>query len=253
MRYALQLAYKGTHYHGWQIQHNAHTVQAELEQALASLTKQTVVSIASGRTDAGVHAWNQYVHIDVENAIEDPEKWLYQLNCLLPEDILAKHVYAVSADFHARHDAISRTYLYRICRYKDPFTKPTEAHIYHRHIDQGALQACAHMVPMYQDFAAFCKYHHQSEHTLCTMHSAQWTMDDPYRWQFEIKANRFLRGMVRLLVGTMLEVGKGHITVQQFKDIIESRDVRMAKSAAPAEGLYLQEVEYKNDSLRLLA
>ncbi|MFT2010387.1 tRNA pseudouridine(38-40) synthase TruA [Pontibacter sp. 13R65] len=241
MRYFLEMAYNGTRYHGWQVQPNAHTVQQVLDDCLSKVLRHPISSVGSGRTDTGVHASQQFVHFDVPEPL-DVEQACYRLNRILPPDIAAKHLYAVSDEAHARFDAFARTYHYRITLNKDPFL--TEyAYYLSRQPQVQLMNEAAAILLRYEDFTTFSKVKGDTKHYNCNMYEAVWGQYEN-QLLFTIRANRFLRGMVRLVVGTLLDVGKGKLTVAEFEEAIASRDRRNASGAAPAQGLYLAKVEY---------
>ena len=241
MRYFLEIAYDGTDYHGWQSQPNARTVQQVLTKSLETILRQPIDTVGSGRTDAGVHAGQQFVHFDVAAAL--PEAGFCQrLNRLLPNDISAVALFPVGPGAHARFDAVHRTYQYRITREKNPFL-PRYAHYLNRPVDVDQLNAAAALLLQYEDFTTFSKVKGDTLHYRCQMHQAYWQQQGP-ELTFTIRANRFLRGMVRLVVGTLLDVGTGKIPVGAFQDILAAQDRRQASGAAPAPGLFLSQVSY---------
>ncbi|NJL13168.1 MAG: tRNA pseudouridine(38-40) synthase TruA [Microscillaceae bacterium] len=241
MRYFLEIQYRGTHYHGWQIQANAHTVQAQIEQALYTLLQLPTPLTASGRTDTGVHALQQFAHFDTNIPLQQfPHR--HKLNLLLPRDIWIKNIYEVSPDAHARFDAQWRTYEYRISTHKQPFLpKLCYEYGYPLHLD--LLQQASLLLCQYEDFQAFSRVKTDVEHFRCQIKSATWELA-PDLLVFRIVANRFLRGMVRAIVGTLLEVGRGRLNLPGFEAVIQSGDRRKAGPAAPPEGLFLTEVQY---------
>ncbi len=241
MRYFLEIKYKGTNYHGWQIQNNAVTVQGVLNEALQVSLQNEVSTYGSGRTDAGVHAVQQFVEMDVETSLNE-QKLLVSLNKLLPEDISVKAIHRVQDNASARYDAESRTYNYQIIHYKDPFLHDL-AYRYTKKPDVALMNEAAKMMMQYQDFECFSKVKTDVDHFLCDIKDAYWE----YRGEalvFEITANRFLRGMVRAVVGTLLDVGFYKTSFEAFKAIIESKDRKKAGMSAPASGLYLVSVKY---------
>jgi tRNA pseudouridine38-40 synthase len=241
MRYFLEIAYEGTDYHGWQTQHNARSVQQVLTKSLETILRQPIDTVGSGRTDTGVHARQQFVHFDVATALPE-EGFCRRLNRLLPQDISALRLYPVGADAHTRFDAIHRTYEYRITQEKNPFLS-RYAHYLNRPVALEQLNAAAALLLQYEDFTSFSKVKGDTLHYRCQMHAAFWQQQGPDLW-FTIRANRFLRGMVRLVVGTLLDVGTGKITVEAFGAILAAQDRRQASGAAPAPGLFLTQVAY---------
>jgi tRNA pseudouridine38-40 synthase len=247
LRYFLELAYKGTAYHGWQVQANAHTVQAELHQALETVLRQPVETVGSGRTDTGVHALQQFVHFDFPETLDGLSKVVLRLNSLLPADIVVKGLYPVAMDAHARFDADFRRYEYRICRVKNPFLTDMCYH-YPRELRTDAMNEAAQLLLKYEDFECFSRVKTEVNHFRCRITEAHWSYRPDLSEQellvFHIQADRFLRGMVRAIVGTLLKVGTGQATVADVEQIILSRDRRQAGQAAPASGLFLTRVGY---------
>lgn len=252
-KYVLELCYNGTAYHGWQIQANAHTVQAAVNSALQTLLKHPIDTLASGRTDTGVHALQQFVQFTTLQSIPNYGKFLFQLNALLPADIYIKHLYEAAPDFSARHQALWRKYEYRISLTKNPFYINSALFLFGKKPNAAAMQQAADTLLQYTDFQSFCKYHTDVETYDCTILEAWWEQRSAHDLVFHIKANRFLRGMVRAIVGTLLQVGRGNMSIDDFKNVIERKDRIYAKSAAPPQGLYLAEVAYPPHLLRLLA
>ena len=248
-RYFIQLSFHGMKYHGWQIQANAHSVQAELNKALHMLTREKVETTGCGRTDTGVHAKMFYAHFDVPKsiaALRDHDQFVHQLNCILPNDIAVQNVFHVTDDAHARFDAVSRTYEYHLYSYKDPFLADNACFIPYE-IDINAMNALcevlteSRMQPV--DYGCFSKNRTQTKTNLCKISEAHWKEKDDVI-TFRITADRFLRNMVRAIVGTMLEAGKGKLNKQGFRKIIESKKRSDAGYSVPAHGLYLKEVKY---------
>ncbi len=242
MRYLLEISYKGTNYHGWQIQKNALTVQQEVNRALETLVLKPVSTLGSGRTDTGVHALQQFAHFDSDTII-NLQKFIFQLNAILPKDIFIKSLTQVDSNFNARHDAKSRSYQYRISTTKNPFLEDVCCFYFQRNIDMDLLNLCAKIILQNTDFQSFSKYKTDVNHFECTIFDAIWHQQHELI-TFEISANRFLRGMVRALVGTMLEVGIGKLSITDFENIIKKKDRCAAKYAAPPQGLFLTKVQY---------
>ncbi|MBX6380923.1 tRNA pseudouridine(38-40) synthase TruA [Thermoflavifilum aggregans] len=242
-RYFMEIAYKGTRYAGFQKQKNALTVQQVIEDALSVLLKQPVPIMGSSRTDTGVHARKNVVHFDAADSL--PEHLHYQLNAVLPHDIAVHTIYKVREKAHARFSALSRKYEYVIYFQKNPFLKDF-GYYFPYPLDMDALQACANLIPAYKDFRSFSKKRTQVKTFICHIQEARWEKQED-RLIFHIRANRFLRGMVRGLVATQLKVGRGKITIDDFRHIIESQDHRLASFAVPPDGLYLCEVQYGED------
>lgn len=245
MRYFLELAYSGTQYHGWQIQKNAHSVQAEIQNALSVLLRTPTDILGSGRTDAGVHAIQQYAHFDTEQTL-DEEMFTKKLNGILPEDISIKRVIKVHDDAHTRFDATQRYYMYRINQEKTPFLKGVSYYNFHN-FDLELMNKAAQIMLKYDDFQCFSKVHTDVNHYLCDIQQAYWQKETSYNVNllvFYIQANRFLRGMVRAITGTMLNVGSGKISLDQFEQIILNKDRKQAGWSVPAQGLFLAKVTY---------
>ncbi len=241
MRYFIQLAYRGTRYHGWQVQPNAPSVQGELNRALETILRHPVETVGSGRTDAGVHAAKQFAHLDTPMPLHN-DRHLYPLNALLSPDISVGGIFSVADAAHARYDALSRSYEYRMVRRKDPFRHGL-SYFYHRTPDLARMNEAAARLPAHTDFQSFSKVQTNVNHFRCTLKEAYWT-EAGGELVFHVTANRFLRGMVRALVGTLLEVGEGKLSVDGFEDLIRSRDRNRAGRAVPPEGLFLTDVSY---------
>jgi tRNA pseudouridine38-40 synthase len=240
MRYFIEVAYKGTNYAGFQIQENANTIQAEVEKALQTCFRSHFKLTGSSRTDAGVHAYQNYFHVDTEHQLT--ERYLYNLNSLLPTDIVIKTITQVADDAHSRFHATAREYKYYIYAAKNPFLIDT-AWYYPYTIDLDVLNLAATAVLTYTDFTSFSKRNTQTYTNICTIIKSSWAKDDE-KLIYTVKANRFLRGMVRALVGTMLQVGRSTISISHFKAIIEAKDCTKANFSTPAKGLFLSSVEY---------
>lgn len=248
MRYFLDIAYDGTRFHGWQVQPNALSVQEVLDGCLSKVLRQPISTTGSGRTDTGVHASQQFVHFDVAEKL-DEEQMVYRFNRLLPNDIVVKKLYLVPNDAHARFDAFERTYHYYITLAKNPF-KRYYAYYLNKQPDLEKMNEAAAVLLRYEDFTTFSKVKGDTKHYNCNMYEAIWQQEGDML-QFTIRANRFLRGMVRLVVGTLLDVGKEKLTVEAFEQIIASKDRSKASGAAPAEGLYLAKVAYPEDKFQV--
>ena len=240
MRYFLDISYRGGNYHGWQIQENAVTVQGVLEKALSNVLGVKIDILGSGRTDTGVHAFSQIVHLDSPREFDPP--LIFRINGYLPKDICIKSARLVRDDAHARFDATSRAYIYRITLVKNPFEIGLSYYFYPP-ININEMNKAALILVQYEDFESFSKVHTDVTNFNCTIFHAYWEQNGDMLY-FHVKANRFLRGMVRTLVGTMLEVGKGRMSLDEFTKIILAKDRRRAGISAPAEALYLSEVKY---------
>ncbi|MFW6370288.1 MAG: tRNA pseudouridine(38-40) synthase TruA [Bacteroidota bacterium] len=241
-RYFVQLSFKGTRYHGWQIQPNAISVQEVLENAFTVLLQEKVGVVGAGRTDTGVHASFYVLHFDVAKAISDLPKMVYRLNSFLPSDIAIQKIWKVPQDAHARFSALSRTYKYFITLKKDPFSVETEYYLRLKP-DVFKMNEAAQILMDCTDFTSFSKLHSDVKTNICNVCHAEWTVENN-RLVFTIKADRFLRNMVRAVVGTLLDVGKGKIAIEDFKRIIGIQNRGAAGASAPAHGLYLVDVEY---------
>jgi tRNA pseudouridine38-40 synthase len=247
-RYFLELAYKGTQYSGFQVQENANTVQAEVEKALKTLFRESFELTGSSRTDSGVHALQNFFHFDTELVI--PNGSIYNLNAILPADITAKGIYTVPPTAHARFDAVAREYKYFIYSRKDPFMAD-RGWLYPYPLDLAALQEAARVLMEYQDFTSFSKRNTQVKSFVCTIERSEWSAGGQ-GLVYQVKANRFLRGMVRGLVGTMLKLGRGQITINELRRIIEAKDCTKADFSTPAQGLFLTAVSYPDELAGLL-
>jgi len=242
-RYFIYLAYDGTNYHGWQIQPNGISVQECLMKALATFLRREIEVIGAGRTDAGVHATLMVAHFDFEGDALDVELVADKLNRLLPPDISAYQVQRVKSDAHARFDATARTYKYYITTSKNPFNRQYRCRI-HGNLDFKRMNEAAQELFGYSDFTSFSKLHTDVKTNICRITMAEWTQVDEVTWVFTIRADRFLRNMVRAIVGTLLEVGRGKMTVRDFKQVIELQDRGKAGTSAPGQALFLVNVEY---------
>ena len=242
-RYFIYLAYDGTNYHGWQIQPNGISVQECLMKALATFLRREIEVIGAGRTDAGVHATLMVAHFDFEGDTLDVELVADKLNRLLPPDISVYQVRRVKSDAHARFDATARTYKYYITTSKNPFNRQYRCRI-HGSLDFKRMNEAAQELFDYSDFTSFSKLHTDVRTNICRITMAEWTQVDEATWVFTIRADRFLRNMVRAIVGTLLEVGRGKMTVQDFKQVIELQDRGKAGTSAPGQALFLVNVEY---------
>ena len=240
-RYFIFFAYDGTNFHGSQTQPNGNTVQSELEAAFATILRKPVALTFAGRTDAGVHAEKMVAHFDWENTL--PANLGNRLNALLPDTIAVDGIVPVAESAHARFDATSRTYRYRITTRKNPFT-------YHTHtrvapgLDFEAMNEAAALLLGIQDFSSFCRAHTDTKTTICDVREARWVQENETEAYFVITANRFLRNMVRAVVGTLFEVGRGRMTPQLFAEVIAAHDRKRAGHSAPAEGLALVQITY---------
>ena len=240
-RYFLEFSYKGTHYHGWQSQANAITVQDELEDALSLLLNQPIAVVGSGRTDTGVHASQQFLHFDTEKELQE-ETLLKKINAILPFDIAVYRLLKVKNDAHARFDALWRSYEYRIYLKKTPFMHDS-AWLFFQKLDIDAMNAAAEKLTHYDDFECFSKVKTEVKTFICKIRTAYWEQKE-HEIVFHITANRFLRGMVRAIVGTLIEIGLGKKSPEHIIKVIESKDRGKAGKSVPPQGLYLSEVVY---------
>jgi tRNA pseudouridine38-40 synthase len=240
-RYFLEVMYKGTHYSGFQSQLNtSDTVQAEVEKAFETLQRQGVVLTGSSRTDTHVHALQNFFHFDFEGDINP--QFLYKINSILPRDIVVKNIFEVSNEAHCRFDAIARSYDYHIYQNKNPFLEEM-AYYFPYALDMQKMREAAALIKEYADFTSFSKRNTQVKTFVCNILESEWT-EDKEQIIYRVKANRFLRGMVRGLTGTMLQVGRGKIGIDDLRTIIEAKDCTRADFSVPGHGLFLSEVQY---------
>ena len=243
MRFFITLSYDGTRYHGWQVQPNGPSVQEKLQWALSTILRQDIQVTGAGRTDAGVHARMMVAHFDVETMDFDLQDLTYKLNRLLPQDIAIQKMEPVSDEMHARFSATSRTSHYYIHTVKDPFHRAYSCEL-HYPLDFQLMNEAAAILMTYEDFGAFCKAHADVKTTLCHITAAAWHQTSPSTWYFEITANRFLRNMVRAVVGTLIDVGRGRLSLDDFRKVIEGKRRTEAGESMPANALFLEEVKY---------
>lgn len=242
-RYFIYLAYDGTNYHGWQIQPNGISVQECLMKALTTFLRRETEVIGAGRTDAGVHASLMVAHFDYDGEPLDTAMVAEKLNRLLPPDISVYKVCPVKPDAHARFDATARTYKYYVTTVKHPFNRQYRYRI-HNPLDFEKMNEAAFTLFDYTDFTSFSKLHTDVKTNNCRIMHAEWTQEDDVTWVFTIQADRFLRNMVRAIVGTLIEVGRGKLTVEGFRKVIEQQDRCKAGTSAPGHALFLVNVEY---------
>ena len=244
-RYFIELSFVGTHYHGWQIQKNAHSVQAELNAALSKLLQQDITTLGAGRTDTGVHAKQFFAHFDTSKTgtPEELNRWVFQLNCMLPKDIAIYRIVPVDKDAHARFDATLRTYQYIITQKKDPFVEEFACFLYGK-LDMNKMNIAAETLKNYTDFSAFSKSRTQVKTNDCIVTHAVWKKNKEGQLIFTITANRFLRNMVRAIVGTLVDIGQNKLEVEDLHRIIEGKKRSAAGESMPACGLYLMEIKY---------
>ena len=241
MRYFIELAYNGKMYHGWQNQPDTVSVQEVLEKGLSILLTSNVSITGAGRTDAGVHATQMFAHFDSDVIFEE-ENLAFRLNAFLPKDIVIYSIFKVNSEAHARFDATSRSYLYRVSTIKNPFSTD-DAYFFRPELDIEVMNKACEVLFEYHDFQCFSKSNTDVKTYNCEIKSASWKQvrDELH---FEISADRFLRNMVRAIVGTMIDIGMGKISIEDLHDIIKSKDRSQAGYSVPAHGLYLTKIEY---------
>lgn len=242
MRYFITFSYDGTAYHGWQIQPHSVTVQEELQKALSTLMRKPMEVVGAGRTDTGVHARKMIAHFDHDEVL-DCHQLVYKLNKLLPRDIAVQHVEPVADDMHARFSAKSRTYHYYVHLDKNPFLRSYSWQVY-GNPDFELMNRAARVLMEYKDFTSFSKVNTDTKTNDCTITEARWDRVGEDQWRFTVTANRFLRNMVRAIVGTLMEVGRGRMTIEQLRSVIEAKDRCRAGDSVPGNALFLVEVLY---------
>ncbi|MBQ8274440.1 MAG: tRNA pseudouridine(38-40) synthase TruA [Bacteroidaceae bacterium] len=242
MRYFITFSYDGTAYHGWQIQPHSVTVQEELQKALSTLMRKPMEVVGAGRTDTGVHARKMIAHFDHDEVVDCPQL-VYKLNKLLPRDIAVQHVEPVADDMHARFSAKSRTYHYYVHLDKNPFLRSYSWQVY-GNPDFELMNRAARVLMEYKDFTSFSKVNTDTKTNDCTITEARWDRVGEDQWRFTVTANRFLRNMVRAIVGTLMEVGRGRMTIEQLRSVIEAKDRCRAGDSVPGNALFLMEVRY---------
>lgn len=250
MRHFIQLSYKGTNYHGWQIQPDQISIQEELEKAFQIAFQEKIEIVGCGRTDTGVHAKNYWAHFDSHGLPLSKNQLVFKLNNLLPKDIVIHQIKQVSDEAHARFDASFRRYIYQITDTKNPFELEF-AHYVIKELDVKRMNEACKVLYTYENFKSFSKVKTQVYTYNCKIMNAEWKKKQNGLLVFEIKANRFLRNMVRAIVGTMIDIGLGKISVEDFKRIIESKNRSNAGTSVPAKGLFLVEIGYPNKTLDL--
>jgi len=242
-RYLIQLSFKGTCYHGWQIQPNGISVQKVLETTISTLLREQVAITGAGRTDAGVHALFFIAHFDaLKNDLDSPD-FIRHLNSFLPEDIAVQAVKKADPGFHARFSALSRTYIYVISRRKDPFSVE-QSFYYPGILDMAKMNEAAEVLTQYSDFTSFSRLHSDVKTNICRVTYARWEESEG-KLVFTITADRFLRNMVRAITGTLIDVGRGKISAENFRTIIEKKERKAAGASAPAKGLFLKHIDYQ--------
>lgn len=241
-RYFIELAYKGTKFHGWQVQPNAVSVQESLENALSTITRETIAVTGAGRTDTGVHASYFVAHFNSEKLNLDHPGFTHKLNSFLKDDISIFAISKVDSEAHARFDAVSRTYQYHLNLLKDPFLVETSWYFF-KQPDLELMNKACRILFEYTDFTSFSKLHTDVKTNNCKIIQAEWTQQGS-NLIFTVKADRFLRNMVRAIVGTLLEVGLGKMNLAAFRNVIERKDRGAAGLSVPAHGLFLTDIEY---------
>jgi len=248
-RYFLQLSYNGCTYNGWQKQENTtNTVQQLLEDKLGMILKEKVVLTGCGRTDTGVNARNYIAHFDLvqTDLLKNKQHWIYKFNTVLPAEIAIQDIVPVKSNAHARFDALDRQYFYFISQQKDPFRSSFSWYVYGE-LDFELMNKAAQILLEYQDFTSFSKLNSQNKTNICIVTKAMWQKSNEGEWRFTICANRFLRGMVRAIVGTMVMVGKNKMSLKEFREVIEAKNRAIAGNNAPPNALFLNRIRYPKE------
>lgn len=241
LRYFIALSYKGKNYHGWQIQPDANSVQEEINKAISIALQTEICVVGAGRTDTGVHAEQMFAHFDSDKKLD--QQFVYKFNSLLPEDIVISDLQQVADEKHARFDAVSRSYEYRIWLGRNPFLLDGTWQLHHQKLDIYKMNKAASILLEYENFQSFSKVKTEVKTFNCTVTKAMWDQDGELLI-FHISANRFLRNMVRAIVGTLVDVGSGKITIDDFRTIILSKNRSKAGLSVPAKGLFLTAIIY---------
>lgn len=249
MRYFIYLSYDGTRYHGWQVQPNGISVQGELNRCLSALLREEISTTGAGRTDAGVHASLMVAHFDTDRPF-DPAALAFKLNSFLPQDIAIDRICPVRPEAHARFDARSRTYHYWVYTRKNPFRRQY-ATLVSAPLDFDRMNEAARMLLKVSDFTSFAKLHADTKTNICRVTHAEWTEQEPGLWRFEITADRFLRNMVRAVVGTLIQVGRGRLSLADFARVVECKDRCAAGDSVPGNALFLVDVSYDKELFEL--
>ncbi|WP_265429668.1 tRNA pseudouridine(38-40) synthase TruA [Chryseobacterium sp. YIM B08800] len=244
MRYFIEFSYNGKNYFGYQIQPKDISVQEELERALSTILREEIKTTGAGRTDTGVHAKKMFAHFETDQVLS--EHLSHKLNSFLPADILIKRIFEVKNDFHARFDATFRTYEYYISLEKNPFTQDSAWQHWRKPLDIHKMNEACKILFEYEDFTSFAKLHTDNKTNLCKIYKAEWEQNGT-ELKFTVSANRFLRNMVRAIVGTMVEVGSGKIQPEDMRKVIENKNRNSAGTSAPAHALFLVDVGYEFD------
>lgn len=251
MRYFIRLAYNGAPFHGWQRQPDAPSVQQKIEEVFSLILRREISIIGAGRTDTSVNASEMYAHFDLDAPIADMYRFMHSVNHLLAPYIVVFELLPVSDNAHARFDALSRTYHYYVCHRRSPFSRDFEWFCPSL-LDYGAMNEAASLLVGTHDFTSFSKLHTDAKTNICTVTKAEWTecahplavQDGTPRYCFEITANRFLRNMVRAVVGTLVDVGRGKLTLEGFRDVIAAKDRCEAGESMPGNALFLHRIDY---------
>lgn len=243
----MEICYKGTNYSGWQVQDNSNSIQGEIQNALTTLLKSETDIMGAGRTDAGVHGLGMVAHFDAVE-IKDQNDFQYKVNSILPKDIAVRSIRPVREDAHARFDAISRSYEYRIHTRKEPFSSD-DSYFFNKELDDECIEKAIEIIKSHRDFEAFSKVHTEVNHFNCDIFEASWERSASHH-VFRIRADRFLRGMVRTIVGTLLDIGTKRTSIEQLQTILASKDRKLAGRAVPAHGLYFMETRYPEEIWR---
>lgn len=251
MRYFITLSYDGRAYHGWQVQPHADSVQERLNRALSTLLRTPIEVVGAGRTDAGVNASMMVAHFDYDNVNDnDNQRWceqlVYKLNRFLPKDIAIESIVPVRPEAHARFSATSRTYHYYVCTRKSPFSRHYAMPLPYL-VDFEAMNSATRLLIATEDFTSFSKLHTDVKTNICHVTEAHWQQVDATTWRFTITADRFLRNMVRAIVGTLLEVGRGRLTENDLREIIDRKDRCAAGDSVMGEALFLSRITYPKD------
>lgn len=237
-RYFIEVAYKGTHFSGFQVQENANTIQAEIEKAFRTIHRNATQLTGSSRTDAGVHALQNFFHFDYEETLHP--QFIYKMNALLPPDIAVRSVREMPLSAHSRFDAVSREYMYRVHRFKDPFLQATSLYFPYR-LDLERMQEASQLLKQQTNFFAFSKTNTQVKNFNCRILKSEWIAEGD-RLIYTIQANRFLRGMVRAITATLLKIGRHTLSVAELEGLFAEE--RKAGFSVPAHGLFLSKVNY---------
>lgn len=245
MRYFVRLAYRGTNYNGWQVQPNAPSVQAVIEKAFSTILNTPIDVVGCGRTDTGVHAESYTLHFEYDK--EFPKHFLSRMNKFLPKDIVIYDIYEVAEDMHARFSATERSYVYHINCVKNPFRQDIAWHYpFAQKLDKTAMTKAANLLLEYKEFTPFCKTNSDAKTMLCDMRRAEWIfVEEENRMEFHVTANRFLRGMIRLIVGMSVNVGLGKLSVEDVKRALDTQTLLKKSYSVPPQGLFLRGIKYE--------